>query len=852
MAPRWPQVNNGPEHINEHAAYLREACSQLQAVNRGRQSQIPWNIVQSYLVSAIALAGKVLQQPALHEVLHHVRDAVQCTQSIQRDVLVIKNSVGLSTASLNATNFRGGRTAAATWAQVAAQAKGPPVAPPPIPHGTRTTTAQSGVTAYKDRAVTVKLKDHGVAQRLRLVPAPRIRQQVETAVRGHAATRAIKVVAAHQLKSGDIQIFTSSTAEATKLRENTGWTSGLGEHAELIVPTYGVIVHGISTASINIKDQRATIQQMLADNHTVIPKAEISFVGWLTRESPLKRASSIVVEFKDPEMANAIIYTGMAWDGQIHTCQLYDRACRVKQCFRCYNYGHIGAQCGATQTCGYCAELHETKNCKQKGEQGFTPRCAVCKGVHTAWSNACPARKKELDRVEQAKQIREVYWRVTSTEAPKNDNAQTARRYIRNREADQAITIPETPISDPLGQQPAGLEPLTAEVATIHQQLPPSEELQAPQDPQGTHENMMRLTATDLPAEGDRETPATQEVIAQQLSLIDPRLLAPEQEVTASQTTDGVTDLEATEAIPPDDAPGQPSSYPLDGIEGNFNPDTWLANFENDYLDDGIRDTIQSEGSPLTSLATDTRTAQGALYMGCKCPEHQEIYDSWPTCDAELAIAKCMRICMYCGKDFGGAVQLRKHIKIRPEYIQRHLTVATAISGRGTSSTPGWTYKPYTQPPARPLDTNTINNQTEIEEENTTLTRLAATDPGMAQEKVHKACSCPDHQSLYDAWPTRNASLDIAMCMMICTYCGHDCKSTGNLRKHMAKVECPSRNLEIKAGTPGRGCSLTPGWTPKDPRPEDLRPTMSSSGQPNARATRSQTVTHSATIIHLE
>jgi hypothetical protein len=61
-------------------------------------------------------------------------------------------------------------------------------------------------------------------------------------------------VAAHQLKSGDVQIFTSSIADATKLKENRGWIRGLGEHAELIVPTYGVIVHGISTKSINIKD----------------------------------------------------------------------------------------------------------------------------------------------------------------------------------------------------------------------------------------------------------------------------------------------------------------------------------------------------------------------------------------------------------------------------------------------------------------------------------------------------------------------------------------------------------------------------------------------------------------------
>ena len=57
---------------------------------------------------------------------------------------------------------------------------------------------------------------------------------------------------------------------------------------------------------------------MLADNYTVIPGAKISYVVWLTRDFTVKRASSIVVEFIDPEMANAIIYTGMVWDDLIH------------------------------------------------------------------------------------------------------------------------------------------------------------------------------------------------------------------------------------------------------------------------------------------------------------------------------------------------------------------------------------------------------------------------------------------------------------------------------------------------------------------------------------------------------
>jgi hypothetical protein len=89
MPPRWPQVNNGPEHINEHATYLREACINLQAVERGRNNQVPWNIIQPYLECTLALIGKIFQQPSLSEVLQHIQGAAKDIQNIQRDITVV-------------------------------------------------------------------------------------------------------------------------------------------------------------------------------------------------------------------------------------------------------------------------------------------------------------------------------------------------------------------------------------------------------------------------------------------------------------------------------------------------------------------------------------------------------------------------------------------------------------------------------------------------------------------------------------------------------------------------------------------------------------------------------------------
>jgi hypothetical protein len=718
MAPKWPQVNNGPEPINEHATYLREACNQLQAVDRGKQNQVPWNIVQSYITSTITLIGKVLQQPAMSEILHHIQDAAKCTQNIQRDITVIKNSVGLSTTPLNVANFGGGR---ASWAQVAAQAKGSLPPPPLIPQSMLNTKAQSAVTAYKDRAVTVKLKDHGMAQRLRTLSAIRIKNQIETSIHNNTATKQVKIVAAHQLKSGDIQIFTSTTAEATQLKENREWISGLGEHAELVTQSYGVVVHGISTSSINIKDQKATIQQILADNHTVIPKAEISFIGWLTKEYALKRASSIVVEFTDPEMANAIIYAGMAWDGHIHQCQLYDRACRVKQCFRCYNYGHIGTQCSASQTCGYCTERHESKHCKEKGVEGFTPRCAVCKGAHTAWSNACPARKKEIGRVEQAKQTRSIYWHVPSKDNTTRPRTNTTRHANATKE-DRMPTIP-TPVqrttqrpekesTGPEADTSAQVTPQTSLVIyeptnTSNTKAPPQTQtaIRARAPPKA----ITIGTSTSPSVEEDWATPAIEPEPSQQPDrMANPQTLATEESSPPNQAQESDQ--------------SQSSLFPLDGIDAEFSVDdadawlanlerndAWLADLERDDANSRVQDTIEIAPSPPTSMATDARTAQGNIYRGCRCPLHQDIYSNWPRQNAELTIAICMKTCVYCGKDCRTAAELRKHMR-KMDYARQNIRIRQETKGRYGPTTPAWTPIPRPQTLAHRPDSEPLSH----------------------------------------------------------------------------------------------------------------------------------------------
>lgn len=123
--------------------------------------------------------------------------------------------------------------------------------------------------------------------------------------------------------------------------------------------------------------------------------------------------------------------------------------------------------------------------------------------------------------------------------------------------------------------------------------------------------------------------------------------------------------------------------------------DEWLANLANNTADGSPHDP-GTVGSIPTSTATNTRTAQGNIYKSCRCPEHQEIYSNWPTRDAELRIAHCMGVCMYCGKDFLVAAELRIHLKRRKEYWDMNLTVQ--LEGRRHNAlTPAWIHKPQAE-----------------------------------------------------------------------------------------------------------------------------------------------------------
>ena len=206
-------------------------------------------------------------------------------------------------------------------------------------------------------------------------------------------------MSANQLKSGDLIVRTTSTGETQSLRQHSeDWAGLIGNGATVRVPTYGVLAYAIRTSTMDMDKLEENRDEILLENRPFIPRAEIKYIGWLTSNGPGKSASSVIIKFARPEDANKIIDEGLVWQGELCQCELYEKQYRLKQCFNCQNYGHIGTQCKATTACGYCAQEHNSRDCPSKAGRTGTRRCATCQGEHEAWSQQCPARKDELTR----------------------------------------------------------------------------------------------------------------------------------------------------------------------------------------------------------------------------------------------------------------------------------------------------------------------------------------------------------------------------------------------------------------------------------------------------------------------
>jgi hypothetical protein len=382
--------------------------SHLKAHNQG----VPKPIVD--LITATQnLTGELIKSPFGEDWRRAVADLREITLDIKKTTHSTQNVLTTQSLPLS-SKIR-------SYAQAAAGA--PPPAHTVSSHGSSSPGATPSELS-KDREVIVKLPDAGAVKTFRRLRAVEIKNRTEMA-RVKASKTAVAVtlaavqfVAARQLKSGDLSLSLRSAQEAEIARCHPSWASALHKGAVVRLPTWGVVVHDVQVKSVgDLKDSqeaKRVADQILAENIFAWgDTTQIIHLTWLTSK-PTKKSSALVIEFSTPQAANKAIDTCTIWDSSILTTVLYDRSARIRRCFNCQQYGHIGSICSNKTTCGLCAGSHETRDCPQRATTtGQEPRkCANCGDAHAAWSKGCKKYAEEVDKVQAASCYRQRYHRI--------------------------------------------------------------------------------------------------------------------------------------------------------------------------------------------------------------------------------------------------------------------------------------------------------------------------------------------------------------------------------------------------------------------------------------------------------
>ncbi|TKA62742.1 hypothetical protein B0A49_13259 [Cryomyces minteri] len=208
----------------------------------------------------------------------------QTIGSTKQDTSNIKQTTGIITTT---TALPGGNASpapapalqrAVSWARVAATQAIPPQLAQTIPSSTSATE--------RDRMVIIKIRDPDISSHLRSQKPKELKNIMNSALKEQTNinTQQVRVVAAKQLKSGDIAVYTTTGKERGILQQFTeDWVRVWGKEAQVAVPTYDVLVHGVQTKSMDLAHMTKAMRLLQAENAPRMPRAEIKYIGWLTK-----------------------------------------------------------------------------------------------------------------------------------------------------------------------------------------------------------------------------------------------------------------------------------------------------------------------------------------------------------------------------------------------------------------------------------------------------------------------------------------------------------------------------------------------------------------------------------------
>ena len=282
----------------------------------------------------------------------------------------------------------------------------------------------------KAKSMIVHLKDPEERLLYSRVPNAELLKRIQTGLK-HEGTK--DIVGARHLPSGDIIANVASEKVKEGLENNVAWLKDIANSAIIKRQTFPVLVHGTKIREIDTSDQKEAARKIIEQNKRLHPDLKIMKLGWSAQTLRSRKIySSFIIELTTAEQANRVIKEGLVVENELINTELFDRNCRIQQCYRCNGYGHTRRTCKREDSCGHCAGDHAINVCDAR-EDRDPSKCVNCRGGHPAWSTECKYRRKKSERVKRNLQERATLYPTQNEH--KGEEYGSMRNPVSNRPA---------------------------------------------------------------------------------------------------------------------------------------------------------------------------------------------------------------------------------------------------------------------------------------------------------------------------------------------------------------------------------------------------------------------------------
>ncbi len=162
--------------------------------------------------------------------------------------------------------------------------------------------------------------------------------------------------------------------------------------------SFAILTHDVHI-TLNTSNQKMIIKRLIKNNVRLHEDLKMLRIAWFKKivESE-KIHSSLIVKIVIKIMMNWLLNVDMLNSYQECLCELFEKNCRITQCYRCFNFDHITKFCKNEKCCFKCTDKHHIKKCIVLMNKR---RCANCNDSHELWKHSCLKWKLEIKQSEE-------------------------------------------------------------------------------------------------------------------------------------------------------------------------------------------------------------------------------------------------------------------------------------------------------------------------------------------------------------------------------------------------------------------------------------------------------------------